>query len=206
MVRYLWLGLCLLVVACATTSCTRSAGTEPSALAQHVMGLLHGGNYAAVADLLYEPPSYGHAQLAQERQALTKVLAYLGGAFGPPTGWQAADVGIVFYKLSIAGADNPYWKSLPSFGIDHALVYRVPFGQVGPGILAFTFIRAKGGWEVRSIEFGLALDAPQARETMVRIGRGFLRQASRFDEATISRLLDEMFPQVPATTSTAKPT
>ena len=205
-VRYLRLGLCLLVVASVATSCARSAGTEPPALAHHLMGLLQRGDYAAVANLLYEPPSYGPAQLAQERQALTTVLAYLGGTFGSPTAGQTADLGIVFYKLSIAGADIPYWKSLPNFGIDQALAYHVQFGHVGPGILAFTFIRIKGGWEVRSIEFGLLLDAPLARETMVRIGRGFLKQLSRFDDATITQMLEEMFPQTPATTATARPT
>jgi hypothetical protein len=133
-------------------------------------------------------------------------LSYLGGAFGPPAGGEAANLGIVFYKLSIAGADIPYWKSLPNFGIDHALAYHVQFEHVGPGVLAFTLIRAKTGWAVRSIDFGLLLDAPQARETMVRIGRGFLRRVSQFDEATSTRLLDEMFPQAPPTPATARPT
>jgi len=201
-VRYLWLGLCLLVVVSAATSCIRSAGSEPPALAKHLMELLRRGDYAAVANVLYEPPSYG---LAQERQALTAVLAYLGGAFGSPTDGQAADLGTVFYKLSIAGADIPYWKSLPNFGIDHGLVYHVQFGHVGPGILAFTFIRSKGGWEVRSIEFGLLMDAPQARETMVRIGRGFLRQVSQLDDVTTTQMLEEMFPQAPANKSAARP-
>jgi hypothetical protein len=41
-------------------------------------------------------------------------------------------------------------------------------------------------------------DEPQARDTMVRVARGFLKRVSSFDEATITRLLDEMFPQSPA--------
>jgi hypothetical protein len=196
--RYLRFVLFLLVAVTPTSSCSRDTPPEPPALAQRAMNLLQRGDYAAVANLLYEPPSYKGAKLAQERQGLTEVLAYLGGEFGAPADPRPADPQLVFYKLSIAGADLPYWKSLPNFGIDQALASHVQFGKVGPGVLAFTFIRAKGGWELRSVDFGLVPDAPQARDTMVRIGRGFLKQVPNLDEATITRLLEEMFPHLPA--------
>lgn len=198
MLRYLRLILLLLIAVTTTASCNRDTSPEPPALAQRAVLLLQRGDYAALASLFHEPPSYEGAKLAQERQGLADVLAYLVGEFGAPTEPRAADPGIVFYKLSIAGADIPYWQSLPNFGVDQALVYRVHFGKVGPGVLAFAFIRPKGAWELRSIEFGLMPDEPQARDTMVRIGRGFLKRIPAFDEATITRLLDEMFPQRPA--------
>jgi hypothetical protein len=200
-VRYLRLVLFFLVAVSAMTSCTREAGPEPPALAQHALVLLQRADYAAVANLIYEPPSYGDAKHVQERQALTDALAYLGGEFGAPSDPRPADPRIVFYKHSIAGADISYWKSLPNFGIDQGLGYYVHFGKVGSGVLALTFIRAKKGWALRSVDFGLMPDAPQARDTMVRIGRGFLKRVSRFDEATITQLLEEMFPQP----SAAKP-
>jgi hypothetical protein len=167
-------------------------------MAHHAVILLQRADYAALANLLYEPASYGQAELARERRALTEVLTYLGGEFGPPADPRRADPRIVFYKLSIAGADIPYWKSLANFGIDHVLTYQVHFGKVGSGVLAFTFIRTEDGWQVRSIEFGLVPGEPEARDAMLRIGRGFLNHVSHLDEATITRLLDEMFPQFPA--------
>lgn len=183
-----------LTIVSATIACQRDVSTEPAGLAQRAMSLLQRVDYAAAANLLYEPATYGPEQLARERQQLTELLAYLGGEFGPPTDPRVLDPQTAFYKLSIAGADMPYWKSLPNLGIDHVLVYQVHFARVGSGVLAFTFIRATGRWEVRSMEFGLIPDAPQARTTIVQIGRGLLRRISRFDQTTITRLLDEMFP------------
>lgn len=87
-----------------------------------------------------------------------------------------------------------YWSSLPSLGADYAAIYRVSFSKVGPGIMRITLTRANKRWELRSVEVGLETRVPGARESMLRIGRSFLKESQGLrDPADVERALTAMF-------------
>ena len=189
---------CMAGVACHRDDGAHQGAGEPAALSDRVRVLLQRADYAAVADLLHQPPSYGAAELTRERRAATELLTYLFAEFGIPDKMRPAEPQVVFFKISVAGASVPYWNSLPNFGVDATVTYRAQFAKVGPGILNVTFIRRNQEWGLRAVEPGLLVTEPQARDAIVRIGRGALRKMNPgIDDATLTRILDEWFPPAP---------
>lgn len=188
--------LLLLTAAAALTTASKgfaSSATHPpasssvDALASTVMSKLVAENFRGALEGMHEPASWDVARAAMDRQKMSEHLAALSKEFGRISA-PRVDASVSFYEFQIAGADVPYWQSLPNFGFDSRLVYRVKFSKVGPGVVALGFTRASGSWELRSVSLGLDRARPQSKEAALRIGRTFL---TRFDPKMSKDALDK---------------
>ena len=142
-------------------------------LASMVMAKLIAGDTVAAVARIHEPSAWDMAHAAADRDKVVEHLGVLLKEFGKISAPRLAGT-LAYYELQVAGADVPYWQSLPNRGIDSQLTYRVNFSKVGPGIVALAFTRASGSWELRSVSLGLDRSRPESKEAMVRIGRVFL--------------------------------
>ncbi len=134
--------------------------------------LIAGDPVAAVARI-HEPRHWDVPHASADRRKVSEDLGVLLKEFGKISAPRVAGV-VTFYELQVAGADAPYWQSLPNAGIDSRITYRASFSRVGSGIVALAFTRASGSWELRSVSLGLDRSRPESKEAMVRIGRIFL--------------------------------
>ena len=142
-------------------------------LASMVMAKLIAGDTVAAVARIHEPSAWDMAHAAADRDKVVEHLGVLLKEFGKISAPRLAGT-LAYYELQVAGADVPYWQSLPNRGIDSQLTYRVNFSKVGPGIVALAFTWASGAWELRSVSLGLDRSRPESKEAMVRIGRVFL--------------------------------
>lgn len=186
---------CFLAIGCGNSTSPNRQARDPQAVAAQVLQLLAAGKYSEVALAMHEPPSYDPARAAEDRRDVGDHLGFLFGEFGTMSAPQLATQPLRFYKVSLSGGDLPYWQSLRNMGVDAQLTYHVSFSKLGPGVLHLTFIRGKGEWQVRSIEPGLEMQAPAARQTMLRIGRASLAKMNPpVDHQALDQMLESMFP------------
>jgi len=158
-----------------------SSASNPTAypvesLASEVMAKLTAGDRVAAVARIHEPSAWDMAHAAADRDKVVEHLGVLLKEFGRISAPHLAHLAgtVAFYELQVAGGDVPYWQSLPNYGIDSRLTYRVNFSRVGPGVVVLAFTRASGFWELRSVSLGLDQSRPESKEAMVRIGRVFL--------------------------------
>jgi hypothetical protein len=81
------------------------------------------------------------ARASADRHKVAEDLGPLLKEFGKISAPRVAG-NVVFYELQVAGADVPYWQSLPNRGIDSRMIYGVNFSGAGPGIVALEFTKA----------------------------------------------------------------
>jgi hypothetical protein len=155
--------------------------TPPSdpvrALASDAISKLASGNASGTIAKIHEPPTWDKGRVAADRQQVTTNLVLLLKEFGTISEAQLLVGQVSFYEIQVAGADVPYWQSLPNFGMDARVTYLVKFSKAGPGVVAIALTRASGSWELRSVSLGLDRKGPHSKERMIRIGRTFLKAA-----------------------------
>jgi hypothetical protein len=161
-------------------------------LASGVMANLTAGNPRGAIARIHEPRAWDGPRAADDRQKASEHFATLLKEFGKISAPRLAGA-VAFYELQVAGADVPYWQSLPNFGIDSTVTYLVKFSRVGPGIVALRFTRASASLELRSISLGLDRSRPESKEAMMRIGRIFLRgrMPNQEIESALARILGQ---------------
>ena len=158
-------------------SASQPTGDPVESLVSKVIAKLLVGDAVGAVARIHEPSAWDGARVSADRQQVSEHLGVLLKEFGKISAPRLAGT-VAFYELQVAGADLPYWQSLPNRGIDSRLTYRVNFSRVGPGIVAFEFTRASGAPELRSVSLGLDVTFPESKESMMRIGRTFLRAAA----------------------------
>lgn len=174
----------LVLIVLATLSCNNRRTDEditsdPAAQGARIVQLIQADSFEEVASLLHYPATYTQQERLADQSAVANNLRFLSSEFGHLEEAVAAKEAVEFYKLSISGGDVPYWQSLPNVGQDGYLTYRAVFSKFGPGIFHITFIRAEGGWQPRSIEFGLERGQPKAGERMANIARQMVARMAR---------------------------
>jgi hypothetical protein len=164
-------------------------------IASKVMAKLMAGDPAAAVARIHEPRAWEPARASADRRKVSEDLRVLLNEFGRISAPRVAS-DVTYFELQVAGADVPYWQALPNSGIDLRTTYRASFSKVGPGIVALTFTRVSGSWELRSISLGLDRSRPESKEAMVRIGRVFLRavfpgRSHEEIESTLARIVGQ---------------
>lgn len=156
-----------------TLSASQPTANPVESLASKVMAKLIAGDTATAVARIHEPRAWDVTRASADRHKVSEDLGVLVREFGKISAPRVAGP-VTFYELQVAGADVPYWQSLPNAGIDSRMIYRVNFSKVGPGIVALAFTKASGSWELRSVSLGLDSSRPESKGAMVRIGRTFL--------------------------------
>jgi hypothetical protein len=176
---------------------SQATADSVESLASKVMGKLVAGDAIATVARIHEPRAWDVARASSDRHKVSEDLGVLLKEFGKISAPRVAGA-VTFYELQVAGADVPYWRSLPNAGIDSRITYRANFSRVGPGIVALAFTRASGYWELRSVSLGLDRNSPESKEAMMRIGRVFLGAiAPRMSKDEVESALAQIVGQQP---------
>jgi len=146
---------------------------SPDALLSDAIGDLVKGHAKLIAARIHEPKAWSTAEADKDRRAITDQLELLLHELGRVSSPTAASPP-PFYVLEVAGADLPYWQSLPNRGIARTATYQVKFEKAGPGVIVVALTQASDAWQLRSIAFGIEMNRRGARTTMLRVARRLL--------------------------------
>jgi hypothetical protein len=143
---------------------------EVMSIATSTLADLTAGAVTEACSRIYEPGDWDPARVAQDHRELADLVGTVMNEVGTISGARMIHKWTI-YELQLTGADEHYWLALPNLGIATRVTYAVNFSKIGPGVLSFAFTDLSGKWELRSISFGVAVSAPNAQETALRIGR-----------------------------------
>jgi hypothetical protein len=146
---------------------------SPETLLSDTVARIVKGRAKPIAASIYEPKTWSASEAGKDRKEITGQLEFLFrelGRFSSPSAVSPAPI----YTLDIAGADIPYWQSVPDRGIARTATYAGRFEKAGDGVVVLTLTQLSGRWELRSVAFGIEMKRRGARETMLRVARRFL--------------------------------
>lgn len=159
------IGLIFVVAACGSPEQPRkSEALDPAQqLANNALALLQQGKLEQLVMLFHFPTSYTADELAKDRSNVQTSLSVLDSEFGKATEVEPLTGSAVYYHLSVAGANVPYWKTHSAFT---TFKYSAHFGKVGSGYLVLEVCKYSDKYEIRFIHFGIPSWQPLAKEKL----------------------------------------
>ncbi len=153
-----------------TSNSEAEARSQLIARAASIATRLQSGSLESVADEFHYPSSYTEQQRVDDRKIIRRQLAVLTQQFGELETFTLTPTAQPFYRIAVGSVSNAYWDNLPNEGISAGVSFNTTNKKISRAVLAFTFYFTNQRFELRSIEFGLGADQPNAQERMAAIG------------------------------------
>ncbi|MGH7562522.1 MAG: hypothetical protein ACRENB_16060 [Gemmatimonadales bacterium] len=156
--------LLLFSTAAATqTGCRRS---HEAAGAERLFRYLAAGDYGQATLMFHLPEPYSEEEISRDREVIAKSLAILEEEFGRLEAFRPAGTPTLFFQIGVGGGEGAYWARFP---VKKMVVYEARFSRVKVGYLKLRLCDIGERWVLQSVEYGIPMTTPGARQKVNRI-------------------------------------
>jgi hypothetical protein len=133
------------------------------------------GDRDSVVHAFHLPDYYLEERRAFERAGLAQAMEIIEAEIGQLEWFRPNRTPHLFLHVGLAGGEGTYWAQFPR---THTLIYDARFSRLERGYVKFVFCHVGDEWVLRSIEYGIPVRDPNARQRIERIMRDLTELAN----------------------------
>lgn len=152
-------------------------------------------DYAGVAKRLHYPENFSPKQRHEEEEVIVQALRFLAERFGPTEVGERLTNPPPYFEVGVFAGDSAYWSQVEMGTPTTTIVHSATFAKLGSGVIAVKFTKLFGGWRIESVQIGLLASVPNARDTVVSIGREMIGAMTPADPRELDRAIEEAIPR-----------
>jgi len=158
----------------------RDYNAETELISEKYLNFIMQNKFIEAASILNYPDYFTAEELKSDISSISKSLQIASDELGAVISYKKNEYPFKIYKVGFYGGSSEFWDKYPVF---MKQIYDVEFSKNTNGYLILNFSIIKDKLVLSSLEYGLAMDTPNNKETIERI---YFRYKNELEKSTLT--------------------